>query len=261
MPSPIDILLDPISLTLFAMYAALIGWEALAPARRLPRVRGWRARGLASFAIFFFVSSYLPLVWTEALASWQLVDLSGLGTLAGAAVGLLVYELGQYAWHRWMHASRPLWLGLHQMHHSAERLDTFGAFWFGPLDMVGWTALFSLCLTLVVGLSPEATTAVVLATNFLSIFQHANLRTPRWLGYLVQRPESHSRHHARGQHSKNYSDLPVFDLIFGTFENPRDFAPETGFYPGASERVGEMLRLRDVSEPAREPAPQAVAAR
>ena len=43
------------------------------------------------------------------------------------------------------------------MHHSAERLDTWGAFWFSPLDMVGWTAVFSLSLTLV-GLTPEAVT-------------------------------------------------------------------------------------------------------
>jgi len=33
MPSPIDLLLDPISLTVFALYASLIAWEALAPAR------------------------------------------------------------------------------------------------------------------------------------------------------------------------------------------------------------------------------------
>lgn len=250
MPTPLEVLLDPISLSILALYAALIAWEALAPARTLPEVRGWRLRGLLAFALFFYASSYLPLLWTDALASYQLFDLSGLGTLAGAAIGLCVYELGVYVWHRAMHGSRPLWLGFHQMHHSAERVDTFGAFWFGPLDMLGWTVLFSLCLTWIVGLSAEATTVVILATNFLSVFQHANVRTPRWLGYVVQRPESHSRHHQRGVHAKNYSDLPVFDLLFGTFENPREFASEAGFYPGASERVGEMLAFRDVSEPA-----------
>ena len=53
----------------------------------------------------------------------------------------------------------------HQWHHSAERLDTWGAFWFSPLDMVGWTALFSLALTLV-GLSPAAVFATVCAPPF-----------------------------------------------------------------------------------------------
>ena len=125
-----------------------------------------------------------------------------------------------YGWHRSMHNSTVLWRGFHQMHHSAERLDTYGAFWFSPLDMVGWTALSSLCLTVIVGLSPQATTMVLYITTFLSIFQHANIRTPRWLGYIVQRPESHSVHHQRGLHAFNYSDLPLFDLLFGTFRNP-----------------------------------------
>ena len=127
----------------------------------------------------------------------------------------------------------------------------YGAFWFSPLDMLGWTLLSSLALTLVVGITPQAATIVLLLTTFFGIFQHANIRTPRWLGYFIQRPESHSRHHARGVHTGNFSDLPFFDLLFGTFHNPREFSAEQGFYHGASARIPEMLRFRDVSEPSR----------
>ena len=249
MPSPLQLLLDPVSLTVFGLYAALMLAEALAPARRLPAVPGWKGRGLSAFVCYFFLSSYLPLLWTEQLAQFRLFDLTALGTLGGAAIGLLVYEAGVYAWHRSMHGSNALWRTFHQMHHSAERVDTYGAFWFSPFDMAAWTALFSLCLTLVVGVTAEATTLVLYATTFLSVFQHANIRTPRWLGYIVQRPESHSHHHGRGVHANNYSDLPIFDLLFGTFNNPRDFAPESGFYHGASSRVREMVSLKDVSHP------------
>ena len=246
-PTPLELLIDPISLGVFALYGALIAAEALEPARPLPVVKGWRVRGLVAFALYFLLSSYLPLLWSDQLARFQLFDLTGLGTWLGAAVGLAVYELGVYVWHRAMHASDRLWRGFHQMHHSAERLDTFGAFWFSPLDMIGWTVLFSVCLTLIVGLAPEATTLVLLATTFLSVFQHSNLRTPRWLGYVIQRPESHSRHHERGVHAGNYADLPLFDLLFGTFHNPRDFAPQAGFADGASRRVIDLLLARDVS--------------
>jgi sterol desaturase/sphingolipid hydroxylase (fatty acid hydroxylase superfamily) len=249
MPSPIDLLLDPISLTVFAIVGALIAWEALAPARRLPDVRGWRLLGLGAFTAYFFISSYLPLLWTEWLAQFQLFDLTSLGTWGGAAVGVLVYEFGVYVWHRTMHSSTVLWRLFHQMHHSAERVDTYGAFWFSPLDMVGWTALSSLALTLVVGITAEATTVVLLATTLLAVFQHTNVRTPQWLGYLVQRPESHSHHHERGVHARNYADLPVFDLLLGTFHNPRGFAPVSGFYDGASTRIIDMLLARDVSVP------------
>jgi sterol desaturase/sphingolipid hydroxylase (fatty acid hydroxylase superfamily) len=250
MPTPWELLSNPVSLTVFAIYAALMLWEALLPARPLPRVAGWRVRGLAAFVAYFFLSSYLPFVWTEQLARWQLFDLTALGTLGGALAGLLVYEAGVYAWHRAMHGSNALWRAFHQLHHSAERLDTYGAFWFSPLDMIGWTALSSVCLTLVVGLTPEAAVLVLYVTTFLSIFQHANVRTPRWLGFVVQRPESHSYHHERGVHARNYSDLPIFDLVLGTFYNPPGFAEATGFYDGASGRVGAMLAMRDVAEPA-----------
>src|SRR3546814_7114250 len=113
--------------------------------------------------------------------------------------------------------------------------------------MLGWTVLSSLCLVLVVGLSAQAATLVLYATTFMSVFQHSNIRTPRWLGYLVQRPESHSVHHQRGVHAYNYSDLPLFDIVFGTFRNPRDFAPEQGFWQGASARVPQMLAFRDIA--------------
>lgn len=82
------------------------------PARPLPAVRGWRARGIASFLAFFFLSTYLPLAWTSTLAQWQLFDLSGLGTAWGALAGILVYEAGVWAWHRSMHASDFLWRNL-----------------------------------------------------------------------------------------------------------------------------------------------------
>jgi sterol desaturase/sphingolipid hydroxylase (fatty acid hydroxylase superfamily) len=99
----------------------------------------------------------------------------------------------------------------------------------------------------ILGLPPAAATLTILAVTFLSIFQHANLRTPRWLGYIVQRPESHTIHHARGVHAKNYADLPLIDMLFGTFENPRSYEHATGFWHGASARVLDMLLWRDVS--------------
>jgi len=83
----------------------------------------------------------------------------------------------------------------------------------------------------------------------MSFFQHANIKTPQWMGYVIQRPESHTIHHGRGVHANNYSDLPVIDMIFGTFRNPAGYEIETGFYDGASARVADMLLFQDVSEP------------
>ena len=89
MPTPLDLLLDPVAIAAFSIYAALIIAEAVAPARPLPAVAGWKARGIASFMVYFFLSSYLPLVWTDSLARFQLVDLAALGTWGGFHAELL----------------------------------------------------------------------------------------------------------------------------------------------------------------------------
>lgn len=248
MPTPLEILLDPVSLVVIAIYAALFLWESIFPGRELPRVKFWVLRGLLAFAFYFYLSSYLPLLWDNYLAQYQLFDLSGLGALGGGIIGILIYELGTYVWHRAMHKNDVLWKAVHQMHHSSERLDIPSAFYFSPLDMIGWTVLGSLCFALGVGLSPQAITVVLLAVNFMGIFQHANIKTPQWLGYIIQRPESHTVHHAKGIHAYNYADLPVFDILFGTFKNPKDFEYETGFYPGASSQVADMLMFKDLNE-------------
>lgn len=246
MPTPLEILLDPVSLTLFAIYGGLILLEALFPARRLPRVRGWHARALAVFAAYFFLSSYLPLLWGEALAGVQLVDQQSIHPVAGTAIGVLLFEFFVYVYHRAVHSSHWLWRMFHQMHHSAERVDTFGAFYFSPLDTVGFALLSSLALSLV-GLPAQSVTWTLYVTMFLAAFQHTNVRTPQWLGYFVQRPESHSVHHGRGVHWFNFSDLPLFDLLFGTFRNPKDFVAESGFEGASSAQIVPMLLFRDVA--------------
>ena len=248
MPTPLDILLDPVSLTILCIYGLLMLWEALFPGRRLPEIKHWKMKGIIAFLIFFYVSSYLPMFINPFLEPFRLFDLTSLGTIWGGIVAVLLYEFGVFVWHYSMHRSNFLWKTFHQMHHSAERLDTYGAFFFSPLDMIGWTVLSSLCFSLIGGFSAQAITVMLLITNFFSIFQHANIKTPQWLGYIVQRPESHTFHHAQGIHRYNYSDLPLFDIIFGTFRNPKDFEYETGFYNGASARLWDMLRARDVSK-------------
>jgi sterol desaturase/sphingolipid hydroxylase (fatty acid hydroxylase superfamily) len=246
MPTPLQILLDPVSLTVLGLYGALILLEALFPARPLPRIRGWRTQALLVFVFYFFLSSYLPLLWSGTLAQYQLFNLEGLNPVAAAGIGVLIYELLVYVWHRAMHRSNWLWRSFHQMHHSAERLDSYGAFYFSPLDTVGFTFLSSISLS-VVGLSAQSVTWFLYATTLLGVIQHTNIRTPQWLGYIVQRPESHSVHHARGIHQYNYSDLPLFDILFGTFRNPKDFVSESGFYDGASAKVLQLLMFRDVA--------------
>jgi sterol desaturase/sphingolipid hydroxylase (fatty acid hydroxylase superfamily) len=242
----LELFSDPISLAFFSVIGALWLVEAVLPARALPPSRGHALRGALSLLVFFLVSSYLPYLVSPVLEPLKVADLASLGAWGGL-LAFGVYQVFAYAYHRSLHRFDTLFRMVHQVHHSAERLDVASAFLFGPLDMIGWTLMSTTALSLV-GITPLGVLVFLLFGTFLSTFQHANVRTPRWLGYLVQRPESHSHHHGRGIHAQNYADLPVLDLVFGTFENPKDFVANTGFYEGASE-LGDMLRFRDVTKP------------
>jgi sterol desaturase/sphingolipid hydroxylase (fatty acid hydroxylase superfamily) len=107
--------------------------------------------------------------------------------------------------------------------------------------------LSSAILYLVVGLSPKAASLAVLLTGLAELVYHWNVRTPHWLGYIFQRPESHCVHHQEGLHSFNYADLPLWDMLFGTFRNPKEWQARCGFGP-LEHRLPEMLIGVDINE-------------
>jgi sterol desaturase/sphingolipid hydroxylase (fatty acid hydroxylase superfamily) len=233
-----------IALGLFAGFALL---DLMIRARAFPDVPNWKLKGAAFMLLYFALATFAPLMWDGLLGQYQLLDGSTLPFWAQVVAGFLVLQFLVYAWHRTMHNVPPLWRWFHQMHHSAERVDIWGAFYFHPLDMVGWALVGSLALVLGIGLTAEAAILVAVLATFCSMFQHSNLKTPRWLGYIVTRPESHSVHHQRGVHAYNYGDIPLFDILFGTFRNPREWHGQTGFFEGSSRQIGPMLIGREIA--------------
>ncbi|HSK13142.1 MAG TPA: sterol desaturase family protein, partial [Phnomibacter sp.] len=125
MPTPHEIFLDPVMLIIMGMYLLLILWEFIFPARRLPHIPFWKLKGIAAFVTYVLLSTYVPLLYDSLLPKAQLFDLSALPLFASSFIAILVYEFGIYLWHRTMHRNNVLWRLMHQMHHSAERLDTY----------------------------------------------------------------------------------------------------------------------------------------
>jgi sterol desaturase/sphingolipid hydroxylase (fatty acid hydroxylase superfamily) len=218
--------------------------------RRYETSRLWRLRaGLVTLAIFYF-STAVAVFWGTLLDGVSLLDGSRLGTWGGAVFGVLVYELVHYFYHRGAHEWNWLWRAGHQMHHSAESLDAFGAFYLHPFDAFMFTTWSSLVFFTVLGLNTEAGVLGALFLTFNAMLQHANIKTPYWLGFFIQRPESHAVHHGRGIHRYNYSDLPLWDMVFGTFWNPKpdEIPSQAGFFAGASSRILDMLIFRDINK-------------
>lgn len=222
--------------------------ERLFPARKLAHVKGWWLRGVLSFVISGGINALLPMAVVMALGGRSLFHLSHFGLAGGALFAFVVTDFFSYWLHRSMHKSSFVWRWAHQAHHSAERLDVLGFAYMHPFDIALTTALAT-AVPALLGVTPDAAALAGFIGFLYAVFQHLNVRTPVWLGYLIQRPESHSVHHARGVHAYNYGNFPLSDLLFGTFRNPADFMPETGFWDGASAKVGAMLIGRDVGQP------------
>ncbi|HMC14209.1 MAG TPA: sterol desaturase family protein, partial [Albitalea sp.] len=124
-----------------------------------------------------------------------------------------------------------------------------GSVLFHPIEMVIQVLMQLFVTVIALGLDPLAAALTGYLAAFYGMFQHWNIRTPQWLGYLIQRPEAHCEHHRLGVHADNYGDLPIWDLLLGTFRNPKSFSGDCGFEAPNDRRVGAMLALRDVNAP------------
>lgn len=150
-----------------------------------------------------------------------------------------------YWWHRVRHLP-GFWQVFHQLHHSPARIEALTSFYKHPLEILADSALAALVLYPLFGCSLER----ALWFNFFAaigeFFYHSNFRSPPWVRYFTQTPELHSIHHARDVHRYNFSDLPVWDRMFGTCRNTRTFAAECGFPRHNERKLGAMHAFRDV---------------
>ncbi len=222
--------------------------EALLPRESQPRVRGWRLLGIVFFLVSGTINVILPLLIPgEWIAQHSLLPGMRLGVAGGFAVGFLAWSFLYYWYHRSEHHFDVMWRALHQLHHSPKRVDVAGFAFAHPFDMIAQTFLQIGLLIGVLGLQPAAAALVGLYSAIAELVQHMNIRTPRWLEYLMQRPEAHQRHHEYGQHAGNYGDWPVWDKLLGTYRAPATGPLLYGFSDHAARRIGSMLACVDVN--------------
>lgn len=219
--------------------------ERWRPGHALPDVARWKLHAVALSLIQIAAAVAGALLLGPWLRRFALVDASPLGFWAGSVWGYVGITFLYYWWHRARHEIPWLWRGLHQVHHSPGRIELLTTYYKHPLESVSNVVFGAVLLQVVLGLDPAQTAAVTVACGLAEFFYHWNVRTPRWMRYLVQRPEAHRLHHELDVHSGNYGDLPIWDLLFGTYRDPDGPPVRCGF--GASERrLAEMLRFREV---------------
>ncbi len=174
----------------------------------------------------------------EALANQLMrVGVAGLAALLPAALDLwphhwpmaaqvtlllLTAETLEYWRHRLGHRVPLLWRA-HELHHSGDHLNVLKS----PRNHVIELMLRALMVyTPLVLLGAPATWIPFYAgaVMVLGPIAHANLdlRLPGFVHYLIGTPQLHAIHHASEARfaDRNFSNLPLLDLLFGTFVHP-----------------------------------------
>ena len=233
--------------TTLATFAFCFALERLIPGWPLPKVRTWVTRVLLINAVQLSVVLLAGLTWERWLTGASVFHLSE--HVSPAVGGLVAYFIATfvfYWWHRWRHESDLLWRLFHQIHHSPQRLEVITSFYKHPGEMVVNSLVGSVLVYAVLGLSLEAGSIYTLCTALGEFFYHTNVRTPRWVGFFFQRPEMHRIHHQYNRHKNNYGDITWWDMMFGTYENPREWKHTCGFDDASEQKLVAMLAYKDV---------------
>lgn len=213
--------------------------EHLKPKRQLQisKARRWTNNFSLSFLNTITVSLLLPFAGIGAAIlaeemNWGLFNKLNISFWISIPIYVLVFDLTIYLQHRLFHVVKPLWR-LHRVHHTDLDYDVSTGIRFHPLSIVIST-LIKLSLVLIMGPPVIAVLISEVLLNATSMFNHSNLRIPRWLErclrlFLVT-PDMHRIHHSTGNHEHNSNfgfNFPWWDKLFNSYQAQPDKGHET----------------------------------
>lgn len=220
--------------------------ERVRPGRELPRSKRWYLRAIAINLVQLGITFTTARLWIRIFGTHSFFTLSHWHmSLAEGFVAWLVGTLVFYWWHRLRHEN-GWWLAFHQIHHSPSRIEIMTSFYKHPIEIFCDAALSAVILYPLLGCSLPAAFWYNFFAGTGEYFYHANVKSPAWLRYLIQTPELHSIHHQFNVHNFNFSDLPIWDRLFGTYKDTTAFVARCGFPKGAESRLADMLMFKDV---------------
>ena len=216
-------------LALFGMLIILIGWEALAPRRRLSQPRG--RRWFANFGLALIDSTMLRLAVPAAAVGlavaaqaqgWGLFNLWATPGWLAMGLSLLLLDLALYGQHLASHAVPVLWR-LHRVHHSDLEVDVTTGLRFHPAEIL-LSLFYKGAIVVVLGAPPAAVLIFEVLLSSSSLFIHSNLRLPGGFERALRRvwvtPDMHRVHHSvlRPETDSNYGTcLSLWDRLFSTY--------------------------------------------
>lgn len=223
--------------------------ERLKPSKPFVFSSKWYLRAISLSLItlvLFIFGSFSWDLWFKSISVYN-PNIELVPPIEGL-ITYIIYNFIFYWWHRAKHHYIALWRIFHQLHHSIQRIEVLSANYLHPLDTISSLLIGSFLSYSLLGFNFEAAAWFGFYLGSMGYFLHSNIRVPRWIGYIIQTPQMHRMHHEYGKHRSNYCDIVWFDMLFGTYYNPRkqEICNACGFDVDNEIRVKDMLIFRDV---------------
>lgn len=213
-----------------SLFLAIALFELLHPRRQavIGRTARWSTHAaffLANAAtarlMAFFVVVPLAANWAAA-NNFGLFNIVSLPVWLQIAATFIIMDFAVWFQHMVMHKNGFLWR-MHKVHHSDRHLDLTTALRFHPAEIVIST-LYKSAWVALLGVPALVALAFELWLNGNALFNHSNIRLPRWLDRIIRpvlvTPDMHLVHHStlREEHDTNYGfALTWWDRLFGSY--------------------------------------------
>jgi sterol desaturase/sphingolipid hydroxylase (fatty acid hydroxylase superfamily) len=220
-----------------AIIMIMVLWELLAPKREdVKRSQRWPG----NLGIFVFNAVMLFLLPVTAISAALVSIEYKVGLFfwlefpfwPKIIVTLVLLDLSIYWQHRLFHLIPLLWR-VHRMHHSDTNFDVTTALRFHPLEI--FLSMFIKAGTIILlGAPVFAVILFEIILNGCAMFNHSNVRMPKWLDIVVRlfvvTPDMHRVHHSidPSEHNNNYGfALSIWDRLFGTYKDQPEHSHES----------------------------------
>lgn len=205
------------------------GLETLFPAR--DRVQKRSSRWLTNFGLvvidtlvirlLFPVIAVGAALWANT-QGWGLFNLNSLPEWLAVLFAVILLDMMIYWQHVAFHRIPILWR-LHKVHHADRDLDASSGLRFHPVEIV-ISMIYKMVIVVVLGAPVLAVIIFEILLNACAIFNHANVRIPKWverpLRLVMVTPALHRIHHSVVERETNTNfgfSVIWWDKIFRSY--------------------------------------------
>lgn len=158
---------------------------------------------------------------TEGIGLFNIINLP---TWLSITFSVLLLDLMIYWQHRIFHLVPMLWR-FHKVHHADSHIDASTGLRFHPVE-IALSILLKALAVLILGVPATAVIIFEVALNGFALFNHANIRLPRWLELplrtILITQVLHRIHHSQvvNETNSNYGfSVSWWDRMFGSYKS------------------------------------------